>query len=78
VDKPFECVGEKRESAAAFRLLATRPAWRDTPVVAALAPVAGELVDERDVGRLLDSDDDLRFADPQVADAVDALLAADR
>ena len=78
VDKPFECVGEKRESAAAFHLLATRPAWRDTPVVAALAPVAGGLVGERDVGRLLGSDDDLRFADPQVADAVDALLAADR
>jgi len=35
-------------------------------------------VDERDVGRLLDSDDDLRFADPRVADAVDALLAAER
>ena len=28
VDKPFECVGERRESAAALRLLAGRPAWR--------------------------------------------------
>jgi hypothetical protein len=78
VDKPFECVGEKRESAAALRLLAGRPGWRDTPVVTALAPVAAALVDDRDVARLLGPDNDLRFPDPVVADAVDALLAAGR
>ena len=36
----------------------------------------GPLIEAASVGS--DSDDDLRFADPQVADAVDALLAADR
>jgi hypothetical protein len=34
--KPFECVGEEEESAAAFRLLAEQPAWRDATVVRAL------------------------------------------
>ena len=36
-DKPFECVGERRESAAAMRMLSERPEWRVSPVVAALA-----------------------------------------
>lgn len=31
--KPFECVGEREESVAAFRLLAEDPAWRDHRVV---------------------------------------------
>ena len=31
--KPFECVGEEEESAAAFRLIAERPEWRDAAVV---------------------------------------------
>src|SRR5256714_3669644 len=35
--KPFECVGEEDESAAALRLLRERDAWRDTAVVRALA-----------------------------------------
>lgn len=35
--KPFECVGEERESAAALTLLTGREAWRDTAVVRALA-----------------------------------------
>ena len=35
--KPFECVGERRESAVAMRLLSDQPAWRTSPVVAALA-----------------------------------------
>jgi hypothetical protein len=34
-DKPFECVGERRESAAALRLLTERPGWRETAVVSA-------------------------------------------
>jgi hypothetical protein len=52
-DKPFECVGERRESAAALRLLSSRPGWRDTAVVAALADRARTLVDEADVRDLL-------------------------
>jgi hypothetical protein len=32
-DKPFECVGEREESVAAFRLLCESPEWRDHAVV---------------------------------------------
>lgn len=32
-DKPFECVGEREESLAAFRLLADSPSWRGHRVV---------------------------------------------
>lgn len=39
--KPFECVGESGESAAALRCLASRPEWQDHAVVAALAPHVG-------------------------------------
>ncbi|HEX3509722.1 MAG TPA: hypothetical protein VHT27_01360 [Solirubrobacteraceae bacterium] len=35
--KPFECVGEERESAAALGMLAEDPRWRDHSVVRALA-----------------------------------------
>ena len=78
VDKPFECVGERRESAAALHLLARDPDWRDTPVVAALAPVADALVTDGDVDRLLAPDRSLAFPDPRVAAAVDALLTGGR
>jgi hypothetical protein len=77
-DKPFECVGERRESAAALRLLAGSPGWRDSPVVAALAPVADALVGEGDVADLLAPRTDLAFRDPVVAAAVDSLLAGGR
>jgi hypothetical protein len=30
MDKPFECVGQRAESAAALEMLRDRPAWRDT------------------------------------------------
>lgn len=40
-DKPFDCVGELAESAIAVAHLATRPGWRDTAVVRALADEAG-------------------------------------
>ncbi len=75
-DKPFECVGERRESAAALRLLAGRPEWRSSPVVAALAPVAERLVDRAAVDELLAPDPSLAFPDPEVAAAVDAFLSA--
>ena len=78
VDKPFECVGERRESAVALRLLSERPGWRDSVVVAALAPTATALVDEDDVARLLAADSGLAFPDPVVAGAVDALLSEHR
>ena len=77
-DKPFECVGEKRESAVALRLLAGRPAWRDTPVVVALARSAGALVDDDDEARLLAPDTNLAFRDPVVAAAVHDLLTRPR
>ncbi len=52
-DKPFECVGERRESAAAMRMLSFRPEWKDSPVVAALGGHARALVDDEDVRALL-------------------------
>jgi hypothetical protein len=52
-DKPFECVGERRESAAAMRLLSSRPEWRDTAVVAALSGRARALVDDAGIRDLL-------------------------
>ena len=73
-DKPFECVGERRESAVALRLLTRSPAWRGTPVVAGLARTAARLVTDDDVDSLLSPDRSLAFADPEVAAAVDALL----
>jgi hypothetical protein len=36
-DKPFECVGEREESVAAFRMLAADPRWAAHAVVAAAA-----------------------------------------
>jgi hypothetical protein len=77
-DKPFECVGEKRESAVAVRLLAGRREWRDAPVVAALARTAGALVDDSDEAILLSPDHGLAFRDPVVAAAVDDLLTRRR
>ena len=78
VDKPFECVGERRESAAALRLLAGAAEWRDSAVVAALAPTADTLVGGDDVTDLLAPHLDLAFADPVVAAAVDRLLTGER
>ncbi len=36
--KPYECVGEQRESLLAFLLLLEHPKWRETSVVVALRP----------------------------------------
>ncbi|MBV8462322.1 MAG: hypothetical protein JO368_03455, partial [Acidimicrobiales bacterium] len=73
-DKPFECVGERRESAAAFRMLAGQDEWRDAAVVAALGPRARALVSDDDVDRLLAPDPALAFPDPAVARSVDRLM----
>ena len=36
--KPYECVGEQRESLLAFLLLLEQPKWREASVVVALRP----------------------------------------
>ncbi len=74
-DKPFECVGERRESAAAMRILSFLPEWRDAPVVEALADRARSLVSDADVRALLTPSNDLAFADPGIAGPVDRQLA---
>jgi hypothetical protein len=74
-DKPFECVGERRESAAALRLLSEQDEWRDTPVVAALARRARAMVADEDVATLLAPDGGLAFPDPEVADSVARFMA---
>ncbi len=75
-DKPFECVGERRESAAAIRILAGLPQWRDSAVVAALGAAATDLVSDREVTALLTPDRALGFPHPDVASSVDRLLSA--
>ncbi|MGY1520719.1 UDP-N-acetyl-alpha-D-muramoyl-L-alanyl-L-glutamate epimerase [Luteimonas sp. A482] len=58
--KPFECVGEGRESRAAMAALAARPEWREDAIVARfareIAPQLGD--DEVDVEALLVVDDE--------------------
>lgn len=44
-EKPFDCVGERLETAAAVVLLARTDGWRDQAVVRALAGEAGRLLD---------------------------------
>ncbi|MGO8873026.1 MAG: endonuclease domain-containing protein [Acidimicrobiales bacterium] len=75
-DKPFECVGERRESAAAMRLLSGQPGWRDKVVVAALGAAARAMVTGDDIQGLLTPDPRLAFDRPDVARAVDSLLSA--
>jgi UDP-N-acetyl-alpha-D-muramoyl-L-alanyl-L-glutamate epimerase len=75
-EKPFECVGERRESAAAFALLAGLPEWRDSVVVATLAPHAVELVGEEGVTDVLSPAPGPSYPVPAVAAAVDEALDA--
>jgi hypothetical protein len=70
-DKPFECVGERRESAAALRLLSGRDEWDRSPVVAALADRATAMVDATGIDELLAPAADLAFPRADVATAVD-------
>ncbi|MGD0880199.1 MAG: hypothetical protein ABSB09_01335 [Acidimicrobiales bacterium] len=76
-DKPFECVGERRESAVALRMLSGLAEWRGSVVVASLAPVAEALVGDADLDDLLTARADLAFAEPSVAEAVDTLLSGE-
>jgi hypothetical protein len=74
-DKPFECVGERRESAAALWMLARDPAWRESVVVTALAPRAQQLVGEADVTEVLAPASGPTYPESVVAVAVDEALA---
>ena len=74
--KPFECVGERRESAVAMRTLSELPAWKGSPVVEALALTARAMASDRDAEELLTADRSLRFPRPDVADAVERFMAS--
>ena len=73
-DKPFECVGERRESAAAIALLAAR--GDSGAVVTALAGRAAALAGGPVVDELLAADHTLDFPDPEIAGAVARYLEA--
>ncbi|MGA7418486.1 MAG: hypothetical protein WB765_22415 [Acidimicrobiales bacterium] len=75
-DKPFECVGERRESAVALRLLGRRPEWARSPIVAALAPTAETLVADRDVEELMAPDPTLRLGIADIEGLVSRLIGA--
>jgi hypothetical protein len=73
-DKPFECVGERRESAAAFRILSRQPRWQDKPVVVALGGPARTMVSDEDVQDLLTARPGHSFPDGEIAAAVAGTL----
>jgi UDP-N-acetyl-alpha-D-muramoyl-L-alanyl-L-glutamate epimerase len=73
-DKPFECVGERRESAAAIRILSQLPQWRDTVVVTALSSRARGMVSDAEVAILLTAQPSLAFPRADVSAAVDRVL----
>ncbi len=73
-DKPFECVGERGESAAAIRILSELPRWKDTAVVTALRDRARDMVSATEVNHLLTAHQDLAFRDPDVSASVDRLM----
>jgi hypothetical protein len=73
-DKPFECIGERRESAAAIRILSELPQWKDTVVVTALRDRARAMVSAGEVTDLMTGQLDLAFPDLAVSDSVDRLL----
>ncbi len=72
--KPFECVGERLESAVALRVLSELPRWEDKAVVSALAETAGTVVSDADVTTLLSPQPELAFPEPGIAAAVDRVL----
>jgi len=75
-DKPFECVGEERESAAAIRLLAADPRWQERGVVKGLAtdvlPGFGGEEELEDILALSDE----HSVPPVLLDSVDAILGS--
>ncbi|NYZ63690.1 UDP-N-acetyl-alpha-D-muramoyl-L-alanyl-L-glutamate epimerase [Luteimonas deserti] len=76
--KPFECVGEGRESRAAMAALAKRPEWREDAIVARFArEIAPQLdVGELDVAGLLVVEDDAHRIPGALWDRLRAHLAA--
>lgn len=74
-DKPFECVGERAESVAAFRLLAEHPHWKRALVVQRVAAnVLAQLPEQ--LGRPADvlALSTEHFLPDDLGDAVDATL----
>jgi len=76
--KPFECVGEGRESRAAMAALAKRPEWREDAVVARFAREIAPQLDaaELDVAGLLTVEDDAHRIPDALWDRLRAHLAA--
>ena len=74
-DKPFECVGERRESAAAHQdPLRSAPVEGHGSGDRARATGPGAWCRPADVNHLLTAHQDLAFPDPDVSAAVDRLL----
>lgn len=76
--KPFECVGEGRESRAAMAALAKRPEWREDAIVARFAQLIAPQLDagELDVAGLLVVEDDAHRIPDALWDRLRAHLAA--
>lgn len=76
--KPFECVGEGRESRAAMAALAKRPEWREDAIVARFAREIAPQLDagELDVAGLLVVEEDAHRIPDALWDRLRAHLAA--
>jgi len=76
--KPFECVGEGRESRAAMAALAKRPEWREDAIVARFAREIAPQLDagELDVAALLVVEDDAHRVPDALWERLRAHLAA--
>jgi len=72
--KPFECVGEIRESQVALSLALRQPHWRDSPVAAAMLDRLPALADAADAfgAEVLGLQPSPALPDPRYAEARDA------
>ena len=77
-DKPFECVGERLESAAAISILSDLPQWKDKAVVTALAATGEEHGVGRRRQRPADRPARSSPSPTRIAAAVDRLLTGGR
>ncbi len=64
-DKPYECVGERRESAYALTLLAANPSWSTSAVVKALVDEARHVPGVEQGPSLLEGDPEYRTLIPE-------------